>query len=158
MIEYRNGKPVYIETVPDPRLDYKPDDGVNKIFGQLFENLKTPQAAPAPYPFRTILASSILIFVHDPLVFFGTVLVMLMLWNWFLPLVGIATITYPIALGIYMLIRLVIWKKSGSSDQSEMMTKALLQTPLATTLMFFVLSAFRLGLPLGLGYLIHLFA
>lgn len=156
MIEYKNGEPIYTETVPCPRS--KVDDGANKIFGQLFENIKTSKTEATPYPFRTILASTLIVLVHDPFVFFGTALVILMLWNWFLPLVGVAAITYPIALGIYMLIRLVIWKKGGNGEQQEMMTKALLQTPLATVLMLFILSSFRLAFPLGLGYLIHLFA
>lgn len=128
----------------------------NKIFGQLVEKLQ-PAKPVAPYPYRTIFASLMILLVHNPLMVCGTALLIMLFWNWFLPAIGVAAITYPVAFGLYLLFQVASWKISaGENKQSEALTQALLSSPLLTLLLKFISSMIKLSGWLGAGYIIHL--
>lgn len=132
----------------------------NPVFGDLLENLASQKKEPtAKYPIRTIVASLFLMLVHNPLRFLGTGFTVMMLWNWFVPLIGVTTITFPIALGFCLIVGLITWRESfaTSEDEKERLTKALLEIPIATSIVQFGITFFRLGFALGCGYLVHLF-
>jgi len=129
------------------------EDSLKKILGKEDDKVEKNM-------FLTLLLT-ILLIMFMPLFFMADGFVLMTLWNWFVPLLGVSAISFPLSLGLYLLISFVFYKgdlyQRALPEEQEKRSKELKVNPFGVLKRKIYLRFVVWSSMLSLGWAIHLF-